>query len=384
MEDKIDIALKRIEQIKKEIEGKIGQEFKDLDFLIKLLFQLIYTSKQVSIHALKDSTLMRYFMYDKKMIDSQEYVNYCKNHPSAQNFNQEIQIYQDILQDIESDDYKNPRNHSFMETKKQFRQLELAQIQVNRMKLLIERLEKLQGQDKTVEDLKKAAKELEGQIQKLMQENLSSKKKEEKEAITKKEDATKIINEYWEKNKNNFIERYRYLPIFDITTHLEPYIKQLYFEAKELYWLGRYNACIIICCVLLEAMLKDIIKLKEGKQKVEMEFEEVIKHCKEKGYIDETYKKWLIEVKDRFRNPYLHANLEQILPHIMVPGVAIGTSNPDVQIITTQTIPTLRDIQKPEFDREQSLVLFKEVHKFVKKMSEEHFDYTKDISKVQK
>ena len=55
------------------------------------------------------------------------------------------------------------------------------------MKLMVAKLENLQGQDKTVEDLKNSAKELEGQINKLLQENLSL-KEEEKEAITKKEE----------------------------------------------------------------------------------------------------------------------------------------------------------------------------------------------------
>jgi hypothetical protein len=61
----------------------------------------------------------------------------------------------------------------------------------------------------------------------------------------------------------------------------------------------------------------------------------------------------------------------------MVPGVAIGTDNPTVQMITTKTIPTLRDIVKPDLDKEQSILLFKETHNFIKKISEKHFDFSK-------
>jgi hypothetical protein len=375
--EKEDIALKRVEQIKKEMDTKLETSFKELNSLIKTLFHLIYDTRQTSAQSIKDSTLTRYFLSEKGIINNQEYVDYFRSSPIGQNFNQEILIYQEILNDIASDEYKNPKNLSFMETKKHFREIELTQISVNRMKMMIKRLEKLSGQKDRIEELKKAVDISEKAIKKLFDEKIKSEKKWENQTITKLEDASKIINDYFSNNMNEFIERYRYLPINDITTHLEPYIKQLYAEAKQLYWLGRYNACIIICCVILEALLKDIIKIKEKKPSIEWEFDVVINHCRAKEYIDEKDKIWLIYVKDRFRNPYLHANLEKILPLIMVPGVAIGTDNPTVQMITTKTIPTLRDIVKPDLDKEQSILLFKETHNFIKKISEKHFDFSK-------
>ena len=384
MEDKGEIALRKLEQTKKEIDIKIDTYFKQLDSLFKLLFTLVYETRLVSAIAVKDSTITRYFLADKGVTNSQDYINYCSEHPMAKNYNEEIKLSQEILNDISSDAYKNPKNFLFMESKKQFREVEMNQIIVNRMKLMIKRLENLDGQENSIEELKKEIELTEKHIKKLFDEKIKLNKREDKDMITKKTEADKIIKDYLDKNKEGFIERYRYLPIYDITTHLEPYIKQLYWEAKELYWLGKYNACIIICCVVIEAILKDVIRTKEKKQSVKIDFEDVINHCKTKDYIDEIDKVWLVYVKDRFRNPYIHSRLEDIIPLIITPGVSIGGFNPDVQMISAKTMPVLRDIMKPDFDKEESLKLFKETHKFIKKISEKHFNYYNKNEKNEK
>lgn len=381
MEDKSEIALKRIEQVKKEIDEKLEKHHGELDKLFQSLFSLIYDSKLISTQAIRDSTLTRYFLADNNIIDKRGWVKYFKSHPLANNYLQEIMLYHEIIDDISNKNFKDTRNLIFMEDKRKFRELELHQIVVNRMKLMVKRLKEFEGNESAIEELEKEIKLMESKIKQLFNEDLRREKRDEKQEITKKEEAEKIITEYIEKNKEEFIERFRYLPKNDIQTHLEPYIKQLYGEAKQLYWLGRYNASIIISCVILEAVLKDVIKFKEEKKSVELDFEDVINHCKSKEYITDSEKAWLIDVKGRFRNPYLHANLEKILPYIMVPGVAINLKQkvePEFQMITTRTLPTLRDILKPEFDKEEALKLFKGVHGFINEISKRYFDTTKE------
>lgn len=123
-------------------------------------------------------------------------------------------------------------------------------------------------------------------------------------------DAEKEIPQLLDGMKEDSIKRLKKLPSEQLP-FAEPRVRMLYFEAHYLTTFGFFNASIVISCILLEALLKEILFFRDNITE-DMTFSEAIKKCKKRDYITEDEAKWLRFVKDNIRNWYVHSNIEKI------------------------------------------------------------------------
>jgi hypothetical protein len=378
-EDKGEIALRRIEQVKKEIDHKLENFAKETGSHLRDFLERLHFATMESLAADRNSSATRRFLYKKGIMKGQEFVDFIDADPLANTYNKEIKIVEELLEDSRNLDPLNPREVDLLIEKNKVRSLELLQVRIDRLAIIIADLELVKGQEQKVNTLKKILQKMKEDIRKLFDETRKRPELPNREYYLKKEEAANHLDELFKTEKEQYVERLRQLPPLDIETHLEIYIKNLLVESKKLYCFGCFNSCIINCCVILEALLKDVIRDKEKVSEVDVEFDELVRHCRSKEYIEENEKKWLLDVKETYRNPYVHAHLEKIIPGAVVPGVQMemrtGTIS-DLKMISTTDIPFLRQELKSRVDPERALHLFKETFKLVKIISKRHFDYT--------
>lgn len=200
------------------------------------------------------------------------------------------------------------------------------------------------------------------------------------------EDPESAVEDFFKSTKNLAIERLGKLPKEQLPP-CEPRIRALYFETYYLVSLAFHNASIVMCGVLLEALLKDILYFKEEFDK-EIEFFDAIEKCKGAGYIMEEEASWLHEVRTEIRNLYVHFNVGEIAKSAAkmfgIEGevLDVGFRGWDLNLETgeiTEKIfygDELRSIYllaKVRIDEKRSTPLFLEVDKFTRDMCKRHF-----------
>ena len=208
----------------------------------------------------------------------------------------------------------------------------------------------------------------------------------------------KFVKDY----KKEFIERIKKLPNEELP-HVEPGIRKLYFETYHLCALGIHNATIVLCGVLCEALLKDLIYDKEKKEAHEIKemkknatFGRIINFCSKRDYIDLEETAWFKKIKDEIRNLYQHINVKEIVTktfggqpfyraqRIQIPKEASGEEflkmlgdakdNPQFNaLFSGEDLRPLYDLEKGNIDENRSLLLFLEVDEFLRKFAKKHF-----------
>lgn len=211
-------------------------------------------------------------------------------------------------------------------------------------------------------------------------------------------DPERQVDDWFRNNRAGIVERLKKLPSDNLSIYAEPRVRALYGQTYMILTLGFYNATIVMCGILLEAMLKEVIYFKERKDFTEIVGESsadlghAISFCKETGYITENEANWLQSVKDRIRNPYLHSNVDKITKDIGVLGSEIRFSNPaelleklrlitegkqelrQGKIMTVDDLRAIGDIVKWGIDEKTAMPLFLEVDGFVRVMIKRHFE----------
>lgn len=200
------------------------------------------------------------------------------------------------------------------------------------------------------------------------------------------EDPKNAIEHYFKSMNDLAIQRLSKLPKEQLP-HCEPRIRVLYFETYFLVSLAFHNASIVMCGVLLEAVLKDILYFKE-KFDEEIEFYDAIEKCKKGGYITKEEASWLHDVRKRIRNLYVHARVGEVVKiAAKMAGIEgkvldVGFRGWEFNLETGETTEKifygseLRPIDllaKTKIDEQISLPLFLKVDEFTRAVCKRHF-----------
>lgn len=186
-------------------------------------------------------------------------------------------------------------------------------------------------------------------------------------------DAEKEIPQLLDGMKQNSIERLKKLP-FEQLPFAETRIRMLYFEAHYLTTFGFFNASIVISCILLEAILKEILFFRDKVTK-DMYFSTAIDECQKRDYITEGEAEWLRYVKNNIRNWYVHSNIEKIAKDVGFGAwyVDLKTGEIGRDVLFGDDIRAIYDVAKNVLDTKIAIPFFLKVDKFTRKMCRRHF-----------
>ena len=168
----------------------------------------------------------------------------------------------------------------------------------------------------------------------------------------------------------------------ELTNHELP-VPGLFFLYEDCYHtmlIGRFNAAIVLMGVLLEALMKERIRLKLGS-----DFRGAYGAClikiQNKQLMEPEDLFFLRQFKDKIRNPYSHFDELQIVNGSFVPAweLKIDEMLPGKFEETLKSIksgerkpflargshPALRSIVKQEIDRKRAIQLFNKVYDFL-------------------
>jgi len=186
-------------------------------------------------------------------------------------------------------------------------------------------------------------------------------------------DAEKDISGLLEGMKEGSIKRLKKLPSEELP-FAEPRIRMLYYEAHYLTALGLFNASIVISCILLEALLKEILFFRDKDIK-DRTFGSAIDECQKRGYITNAEAKWLKSVKSNIRNWYIHSNLEKIGKDIGFKAFAINLETRKIEetVLFGENVRAVYDIAKNQLDKRMAIPFFLDVDKFTREICTRHF-----------
>lgn len=196
---------------------------------------------------------------------------------------------------------------------------------------------------------------------------------EDKQYYIKKLDAKKIYEGYFIGNDTKIIERIREIPLLK-EIHFEPSCKGLYFESINNYWMGNFNASIVLLSVFLEAYLKEQYYFKMKAHSIET-LTPLINTCYNQGILNSDHKYFLSQFAETVRNNYIHARNHNIIADVTLPVALIdfnSPSKPEVTYGNSDEYPFLRDIAKSEKDKVDSKYLIISIAKIVTEISKSY------------
>lgn len=173
--------------------------------------------------------------------------------------------------------------------------------------------------------------------------------------------------------------------------HMEPRLLQLYQRTYQITLLGFANVSLIMQGVMLETLLKEIIFENERKE-FHRPFGAAIKHCVQKGYLEEREIQYLTEFKDKIRNRYQHQDIEELAQGSSIPAYKIPFNKEDItgslvkgiqdvregiaeppEILESGRIRAVDFIMKQAADEEIYIQQYLQAAWFVKMMARKHF-----------
>lgn len=187
------------------------------------------------------------------------------------------------------------------------------------------------------------------------------------------------LSENWKKHAEN---------IFPLMMVLEPHdiedchIYSCYKDVYQTLFIGRYTASIILMGVLLEAIVKERIRLKTGKY-FKGSLGNALNELRNKKLMDNWDIIYLKNLKDEIRNPYQHVDDEMILKNKYLQHFPLEfkNENPDLAKIMKlvddavsgkiqpTTIPAdtpeIRKIAKERISKKLALILFNNITEFL-------------------
>lgn len=160
-------------------------------------------------------------------------------------------------------------------------------------------------------------------------------------------------------------------------------IPGLYFLYEDCYYtllIGRYNASIVLMGLLLEALMKERIRLKTGKD-LRGPYEQCLREIEKKGLMEPRDIYFLRQFKEKIRNPYAHFDELEIVSGMTVPVWEIPTTDLAPEKLkkildsikagqfkpklVQATHPALRSIAKQAYDSKSAIALFNQVYDFL-------------------
>ena len=185
--------------------------------------------------------------------------------------------------------------------------------------------------------------------------------------------------EQWKKNSDDLFVLLR--PELPHEPVLEPGLQALYEDCYQTLLIGRFNGAIVLMGLLLEALMKERIRLKSG-QDFKGAYGACIKIIEEQKIIDPKDLYFLRKFKDQIRNPYAHFDESKIVEGRIVKGWEIPFDellNPEKfektfaaiksgerkPLLLSATHPALRSVVKLTDDRRRAIALFNQVYDFL-------------------
>lgn len=186
--------------------------------------------------------------------------------------------------------------------------------------------------------------------------------------------------EIWQKNSEELFPLLR--PPFHQDFIANPRLFFLYEDCYHTLLIGRFNASIVLMGVLLEAVMKERISLKLGKD-IRGAYGRCLKILADKELMEAEDLEFLRNFKDNIRNPYQHVDDSGILKGIFVPvwpfqfkggvtfeklekafeGAKSGRLKP--KMLPAANNPALRPVVKQALDRDRAIKLFDQVTDFL-------------------
>jgi hypothetical protein len=344
-EDKIEQLEKRLQSLEKKVKIKFT-EFDD--FLCQTLRKhfselYFYIAREIKNEA--DIDILKEFLIEKGNIDYKEYMSFRKEHKLMKTY---------------ADENKNALSiHEIFQKEGANPNAEISCVSyVNNSNLIIFKnrlqLKKQLALERGLDDIKEIdelIKRLQDQLNEASSQNTQPVK--EKQHYAKLADANKIFENTFIDKKDEIIERIRQIPLMN-DLQLEPACKLLYQEVMVNYWVGNFNASIILLSVFVESFLKDKYHLK-NKRISEDNLSPLINTCFRENIINENEKVAFTNFAETVRNIYIHSNFRKIIPDVTTQACEINfnnKSNPKLTYVTGRDLPTLIDIQKLEQDKE--------------------------------
>lgn len=163
----------------------------------------------------------------------------------------------------------------------------------------------------------------------------------------------------------------------------------LYEDCYQTLLIGRYNAPIVLMGVLLEAIMKERIRLKLG---VDLygPYGACLEMIEKENLMELNDIRFLRKFKDEVRNPYQHADEKHILEGIFVhvwplqfqgkisfeklkkaiESVKSGQLKP---VLMPANIPLVSSVVKQQYDRNRAINLFNQVYDFLRAVNIKYF-----------
>jgi len=177
--------------------------------------------------------------------------------------------------------------------------------------------------------------------------------------------------------------------LFDLP-FMEPRLLSLYRETYILTMFGMWNASFVMQGLLLEALTKEVIYIKE-KTDFRGTFGRAIVRCKSRGYLDADEIEFLDKFNTQIRNRYQHIDIKEIAKGINVRawkipvkelkdkesldramnGIRTGINIP--QLIGYNELRPAGFLIKSKIDEHSALPQFLVVDRFVRKFAAKHF-----------
>lgn len=359
--------LKRIEHFEKNVKINYSNLTKDIHVKSRSYFYNIYhyLAREVKNEAEID-LLTEYLVYTGQ-IDFIDFMNFKKKSPLMKTYvdeNKNAQKVHDFLNSPECTLSKERELFNYINEKNLLVWKERFNI---KKQLLIERGYAINS--KEVIEIDDFIEHFNNQISALYVKTPTF---QEKNYCMKKTEAEEIYYNYLvDHNKDEeIIERIREVPSPE-NIDLEISCKTLYFETISNYWIGNFNASIVLLSVFLEAYLKERYYFKKRKQSNETLIP-LINICFSENIINSTQKDSLLIFAENVRNNYVHARTHNIVAHIASPIAKIDftcPSKPEVTYGDSEELPFLRDLAKLEKDKVVSKNLIFEITEIVEDIS---------------
>lgn len=184
--------------------------------------------------------------------------------------------------------------------------------------------------------------------------------------------------ERWKKSAEELFPLLR--PEMSIMKLPVPGLYFLYEDCYHTLLIGRYNASIVLMGLLLEALMKERIRLKTGED-LRGAYEQCLREIEKKRLMEPRDIYFLRQFKEKIRNPYAHFDELEIVSGMTVPVWEIPTTDLAPEKLkkildsikagqfkpklVQATHPALRSVAKQAYDSKSAIALFNQVYDFL-------------------
>jgi hypothetical protein len=374
MSNAADKLLKRLEHLEKNFKINFSNLDKQLHKINCSYFLNLYHYIAREIKNEAELDLLKEYLVSTGQIDFPDFVKFKQENPLMKTYHDESKNALKVLDFYNSPECIPSKENQLFSYVNNSNQLILKKRLQIKKELLIDR--GYAEDSKEVHNIEELIMSCNNNIKEKHYETPSF---EEKQYYINKPDAEKIYDSYFIDKFDENITRVREIPLLK-DVHFEPSCKALYFETISNYWIGNFNASIVLLSVFLEAYLKDKYRFKTKKDSDET-LTPLINTCFTKKIISSDQRDFLLYFAETVRNNYIHVRNHKIIPEVTLPMAQIdfkSSSKPELTYGTSEEYPFLRDIAKIEKDKVDSKTLIIEVAKIVANISKSYNEYSEE------